>query len=313
MSSNWLTNRWRPVSSFRYYALLVVVSVHMLACEQAETQPEAEIYAHRGFRGLYPENTIQAMQQALEHGAILELDLAITADRKAVLSHDPVLDPKITTAPNGGPLGKGDKYVIFQMGYDSIRAFDVGNKPHPDFPDQERFHAYMPLFGEMIDSVEHYAATRRLEKPRYFVETKLRETTDGTNHPGPQEFVDVMMEVVDTKQIRDRLIVQSFDPRTLQILREQHPDVKIAFLARSNTSLDDNLQWLGYVPDYYSINSPFIDTALVEQCDELGITLIVGNCNDYGEIVRTAQLGVHRVITDFPLEWLAARHDKEEN
>src|SRR5690606_3690981 len=126
-------------------------------------------------------------------------------------------------------------------------------------------------------------------------------------HPGPQEFVDLMMGVVDAKQIRERLIVQSFDPRTLQILHEQYPDVKTAFLARSNTSLDDNLQWLGYVPDYYSINSPAIDAALVEQCDKLGIALIVGNCNDYDEIKRIAQLGVHRVITDYPLESLAAR------
>src|SRR5690606_16190086 len=107
-----------------------------------------------------------------------------------------------------------------------------------------------------------------------FVETKLREATDGSRHPGPQEFVDLMMGVVDAKQIRERLIVQSFDPRTLQILHEQYPDVKTAFLARSNTSLDDNLQWLGYVPDYYSINSPAIDAALVEQCDKLGIALI---------------------------------------
>lgn len=290
------------------YVLLFIVGFQ-ITYSQAQSVQSHEVFAHRGFRGLHPENTIQAMKKTLAYGAILELDLAITADKQVVVSHDPILNPKLTTSQDGAVLEKEPKNVIYQMDYETIRTFDVGIKPNPDFPDQERYQAHIPLFKEMIDSVETYAESLSLDAPRYFVETKLNEKTDGKNHPSPQEFVDLMMQVVDEKQIHDRLIVQSFDPRTLQILRRQHPEIKLAFLARSGTSLKENLKWLGFVPDYYSINSTDIDADLVTQCKAIEVQLIVGNCNDYSEIVRTANLGVHRVITDFPIEWLAENQE----
>ena len=48
--------------------------------------------AHRGGKSLYPENTIPAMKNALKMGiTTLEMDLAITKDRKVILSHDSFL------------------------------------------------------------------------------------------------------------------------------------------------------------------------------------------------------------------------------
>ncbi|KAJ5787901.1 hypothetical protein N7457_002891 [Penicillium paradoxum] len=48
--------------------------------------------AHRGFKGHYPENTILAIDRAIQAGAqALELDLHISRDGVVVLSHDPSL------------------------------------------------------------------------------------------------------------------------------------------------------------------------------------------------------------------------------
>src|SRR3982751_4849569 len=72
----------------------------------AQAQPAPfKAFAHRGFRGLHPENTIRGLQKALAYGAILEFDLAITSDKRVVVSHDAVLNPKITQGPNGQALG----------------------------------------------------------------------------------------------------------------------------------------------------------------------------------------------------------------
>ncbi len=58
--------------------------------------------AHRGGKSLYPENTIPAMKNALKMGiTTLEMDLAITKDRKVILSHDAFLSPELVTKPNG--------------------------------------------------------------------------------------------------------------------------------------------------------------------------------------------------------------------
>src|SRR5690606_35471931 len=119
-----------------------------------------------------------------------------------------------------------------------------------------------------------------------------------------------MMQVIDAKGIRERIVVQSFDPRTLQIRHRQFPDVKLAFLAKAKTSLESDLEWLGFTPDFYSINPAYIDAALVAECEEIGTELIIGNCNDYNELKRISALGVHRVISDFPITSLAATKEK---
>src|SRR5690606_49381 len=147
--------------------------------------------------------------------------------------HDAVMNAKITKKPDGTPIANGERHVLYQMDYADIRLYDVGTVPHPDFPKQERYPAYIPLLSELVDSVETYATAQGLEAPRYFIETKLNPKNDGVNHPAPEEFVHLMMQVVDAKGIRDRIIVQSFDPRTLQILHQQFPDVKLAFLAKA--------------------------------------------------------------------------------
>ena len=48
-----------------------------------------KVFAHRGFSGLYPENTMLAFQKAIEAGADgIELDIHCSSDGKLVIIHD---------------------------------------------------------------------------------------------------------------------------------------------------------------------------------------------------------------------------------
>ena len=303
------SNKW--CSCMHLYLCFMLVHIFLISA-YAQAQPVTfQVFAHRGFRGLHPENTITGMQKALAYGAILEMDLAITHDQQVVVSHDAVLNPKITQGPDGQTLGK-DKIRIYQMDYATLSAYDVGRMPNKDFPEQARYPAHIPLFRELVDSVEAFAAARGISDPIYFIETKLDPKTDGINHPGPKEFVDLMMQVVEEKRIQKQVIVQSFDPRTLQILRKEYPQIRLALLAKDSTSVDDNLKTLGFAPEYYSINAPFINQELVDRCHELKVKLIVGNCDDYAQILRIARLGVNSVMSDFPMEWLSGHDDKKK-
>jgi len=54
-----------------------------------EHRPIPELVAHRGFADRYPENTLLAIEAALELGAQwIEFDVQLTADRVPVLLHD---------------------------------------------------------------------------------------------------------------------------------------------------------------------------------------------------------------------------------
>ena len=71
-------------------ALAVVVATQAAAFD---------LQAHRGGRGLRPENTLAAFENAIAIGVTtLELDIAITADGIPVISHDPFVNPAIARA-----------------------------------------------------------------------------------------------------------------------------------------------------------------------------------------------------------------------
>jgi glycerophosphoryl diester phosphodiesterase len=62
--------------------------------------PAFSTEAHRGGRGLMPENTIPAMKNAIDLGVTtLEMDTHITADGEVVLSHDEYINPLFTLTP----------------------------------------------------------------------------------------------------------------------------------------------------------------------------------------------------------------------
>ena len=70
---------------------------------------------HRGGRDARPENTLYAYQYALENGALtIECDMQLTADGQIVLSHNPALNPDITTDA-GGKRVEADRYFIHDM------------------------------------------------------------------------------------------------------------------------------------------------------------------------------------------------------
>src|SRR5215475_8650717 len=86
---------------------------------------------HRGCRGLMPENTIPAMIKALDLGVTtLEMDIAITKDKKPVLSHEPWFAQDITTKPDGTYMKDLEerRFVIYWMTYEQVKTFDVGMK-----------------------------------------------------------------------------------------------------------------------------------------------------------------------------------------
>lgn len=50
-------------------------------------------FAHRGFSGKYPENTMLAFEKAVEIGADgAELDVQLTKDGEVVIIHDETID-----------------------------------------------------------------------------------------------------------------------------------------------------------------------------------------------------------------------------
>ncbi len=260
---------------------------------------------HRGCRGLMPENTVPAMLHALGMGVTtLEMDVVITKDKKVILSHEQWFGKEITTKPNGDYIGEREErtYNIYWMTYEQTKTFDVGMKPHPRFPQQQKMKVTKPLLADVIDSVRQDMMTRRRPFPYYNIETKTNPEFDGVFQPKPEEFVELLMEVIMDKQIEDHVIIQSFDFRTLQYLHQHYPAIKTAMLIEDfdKRNLAEQIISLGFVPTIYSPAFVHVTEKLVKNCHNQNMKIIPWTVNTKEKIAELKEMGVDGVITDYP-------------
>jgi glycerophosphoryl diester phosphodiesterase len=290
--------------------LLFFSVVCLLACKSIlvrtnNNYPAFDYQGHRGCRGLMPENTIPAMLKALELGVTtLETDVVITKDKQPILSHEPIFNHEIATKPNGEIVKETEEQLlnIYQMDYVRVKTFDVGLKPHPRFPLQQKMAVYKPLLADMIDAAEVYAVENKKILPHYNIETKSEEKTDNTYHPLPAEFVELIMQVVNAKKIGNRTTIQSFDPRTLQYMHKHYPAIHTALLIEDfdKRSVEEQIKQLGFSPTMYSPHYSLVTTELLIQCKAKGIRVIPWTVNDLPTMLRLKEMGVHGIISDYP-------------
>lgn len=258
---------------------------------------------HRGIRGLMPENTVPSMYLAIDYDVnTLELDVVISKDKKVVVSHDIYFHPEITTTPAGKYLTakEAELHQLYTMDYDSIRKYDVGLKPHKDFPQQRKIPAYKPLLGELIDSSDAYAHSKG-KSVMYNIELKTNAAYDGIKQPPVGETVDLVMQVVKEKNLENRCYLQSFDFRSLQIINRKYPNITTAVLIGGNDkrTLEQQLKELGYVPEIYSPHYSLVTAELVAACHKRGTKIIPWTVNTPEEMKKLKTLNVDGIITDY--------------
>ena len=256
--------------------------------------------AHRGGRGLMPENTIAAMKNALDLGTTLEMDLSYTKDGKVIVSHDNYISSVFALDADGHAMLKADekKNRLYHLTYDEIQQFDVGLKPHPEFPEQKKMPAHIPLFSDLLDSVEAYAKTNHLKPPRYNIEAKLAVPADVNTDAFREEFIRKIAAIIQKKKIAKRMMLQSFDVGMLEIVHRDY-NIKTSYLVSKN-DLKINLSKLTFQPDIYSPYYKLVTEELVRQCHQKGMKIIPWTVNTKEEIENLKAMGVDGIISDFP-------------
>ncbi len=301
----------------KYFVLLTVVSLIFVGCSQTskttittkpvfnDNLPEFDLQAHRGGRGTMPENTTEAMVDALGTAATtLEMDVVVTKNGKVILSHEPFFNHEITTLPNGDtiPAEKEREYNIYKMDYPEVIKYDVGRKPHPRFPQQKKMPAVKPQLADVFARIGAEMQTRKRPMFFYNIEVKSKPETDGKYHPPVQDYVEKVIAVVDAADLRERVIIQSFDFRVLQNLHARFPEIKNALLIEKTDmrSFRKQLDDLGFMPTIYSPDESLVTANLIEECHKRNIRIIPWTVNDPARFRALKKLGVDGIITDYP-------------
>ena len=178
-----------------------------------------DLEAHRGGRALLPENTLPAFANALSMGVdTLELDVGVTADGEVVVSHERGLNPDLARDASGAYVAPpGPPFV--KLPFAEVRTYDVG-EIRPDSPYAKQFPDQRAVPGTRIPTLsELFALVRKSgnTRVRFNIETKI-----DPNHPDetldPQSFVTKLLGLIEAEKFSDRVMIQSFDWRTLLLV-----------------------------------------------------------------------------------------------
>ncbi len=265
-----------------------------------------EIQGHRGCRGLMPENTIAGFLKAIDLEVdTLELDVVVSKDRKLVVSHEPYFNPDISTAPNGKLLKSPQETNLFEMDYEEIRKFDVGQKGNSDFPEQFKVKSHKPLLSEVFQVVSDYQFGQNSRPVSYNIEIKSLADEYHKTQPPAEEFVDLLLSEIDNALNVNNFTLQSFDFNVLRYLELKRVGTKkynisVLIEPEDNNEIDFNLEKLGFKPDIWSPNFKVLSQSKVEYLHSLGIKVIPWTVNTEAEMDKIYAYGCDGLITDYP-------------
>lgn len=298
-------------------ALAVLLAVVALPLGVARAvAPEFDLQAHRGGRGETTEESLRAFAKALELGvSTLELDIVLTQDGQPLVWHDPTIlaEKCADTAPAfaGDPQYPYVGKLVHELTLTQVDTLDCG-RPLADYPRAEVVRgnkiATLPQVFTLADSYGAAAV-------RYNIETKVEADRPGAS-ADPQQAVDVVLAAVRSAGKSDRVEIQSFDWRTLQLVRRAEPSIPLVALYDEHTWATDS-PWLGGVnpafvgdplsgarmvgadivsPDYRLVTG----REFVDRAHALGLKVIPWTVDDAAEMRRQIGYGVDGIITDYP-------------
>ena len=271
----------------------------VLSCN---TVKEFDLQGHRGYRGLYPENSTIGFLKSLDIGVnTIELDVVISKDKHVVVSHEPWISKNICIDQNGNRIiNDKENFNIYSMEYNEIKKFDCGIIGNEKFPDQKKISVFKPTLNYVIKIIENYIKEKGYKPVNYNIEIKSSNKTDLIFHPDVKEFSELVVNNIKNNKILERTTIQSFDFRVLKYINKNYPEIGLSVLVSENYDPQKNLDDLSFLPDIYSPNYKFINKEDLEYLKKKKIKIIPWTVNSYSDIAKILNLGVDGIISDYP-------------
>jgi glycerophosphoryl diester phosphodiesterase len=243
---------------------LVALLLAWILVDRLQFESSAEVMAHRGASAAAPENTIAAVQLAIESGAQwVEIDVQETADGQIAVIHDSDLKK----------IG-GSALTVAGSTLEQLRQVDIGSWYGPEFADQR-----IPTLEEVL----------LLCKGRIGVNIELK-------YYGKQvRLEERVAEIVERTGMVDQVMFMSLSYDGIQVLHRLRPEWKVGLLSSVA---------LGKLPeldvDFLALNGRAASRHLIRQAHGQGKQVMVWTVNDAVAMASMIGRGADALITDEP-------------
>ena len=247
------------------------------------TSGDVLVIAHRGGRGLAPENTLAAFARSAALGVdVLEMDLRQSSDGALIVLHD----RRVDRTTNG--QGAADSLSLAQL-----KQLDAGYHFSPDgqtFPRRGQGVA-IPTLDEVLTAFPNM---------RFLIE--IKDDSDA--------LVSDFCRTIRRFELNDRVIAASFRSGPLESLRQTCPEVATSASSSAGLSFVF-LHWLRLDAAYHPTSQAFqfptrfgkidlIDRRFIARAHAHNIQVHVWTINDSNAMQHYLDLGVDGLITDYP-------------
>lgn len=224
-----------------------------------------EVTAHRGGARIAPENTLSAMEAAVNALAdYAEIDVQETKDGEIVLLHDTNL-ARVT----------GLNADIWDLTYDEVSRLDAGIKFHKKFRGEK-----IPTLGEVLEYCRG--------KIRLNIELKY----NGHN----PEIVPKVIKIIEDYDCVDSCVVTSMNYNYLEQIKELNPDITTGYTLAMIYGNPEEMT----AADFFSVKHTYLNRAFVTKAHSLGKKVCAWTLNYQGDMQRMIDCGVDNLITDDP-------------
>ncbi len=230
-----------------------------------------EIYAHRGYSGEYPENTMAAFEAACKANTDgIELDVQLSKDGEVVVIHD----ERIDRTTNG--IG-----YVKDLNYRQLKLYDAGS-----WFDRRYSRQSIPLLSEVLKMLEQ----------RRSITLNIELKNNLIDYDGLELKV---LELLDETGLRNNAILSTFNSKSLIRLRELDSSVNTALLFEgvpSNVITDARNNRVNAV----HCEAAFAMSPAGKRTIEAGYPLRVFTVNEKEMLGKLEDAGVSAIMSDFP-------------
>lgn len=223
------------------------------------------VTAHRGFSAAAPENTLPAFQLAIDQGCErAELDVQMTKDGVVMVTHD--TNMRRCTGRNQN---------IYDLTYDEVRKLDAGRWFGKKYAGTK-----VPTLAEVLDLCKG--------KIELNIEIKPNAATP--------ELEAETLRIIREKGFENNCVITSQSYETLCKVKELAPGISTGYILALGVGSYYDLP----AADFFSVESTFITSGMVQQVHLRGKTVSAWTVNREEDASDLLNLGVDDIITDKP-------------
>jgi glycerophosphoryl diester phosphodiesterase len=278
---------------------VLFIVFYVLLSTNFMSQNNVEFFGHRGFRGLYPENTIIGFKKAIELGVDgIEWDVVVNKDKKLIISHEPYIDSSYCLKKDDSKINPKESN-IYTMSLEDLKMFDCGIKGNKNFPLQKKISATKPSFKEAEKELKQF-------KGKILFEIKSKSNHYGNHQPFPKEYAKIIFKETKNSLLKDQFIFMSFDPKVLNELNKLLPKSKYILLGYNPLiSYTKLINTLKFKPFAIGLNYTIASTKTIESAHKSNIKVYAWTVNDKEKGKQLIDKGIDGIITDYPDYFIA--------